>query len=85
MYTNAFHKNMKLEKKGGMKNMKFQIGDSEYKAFINDMSNPDSVSLVDEGSIELLDLKSNREYRRHGPFGSDGYKQPRSNKKLYEY
>lgn len=30
-------------------------------------------------------LKSNREHRRHGPFGSDGYKRPRSNKKLYEY
>lgn len=61
------------------------LPDIEYKAFINDVSTPESVSLVDERSIELLDLKSNREYRRHGPFGSDGYKRPRSNKKLYEY
>lgn len=27
----------------------------------------------------------NREKRRHGPDGKNGYKRPRSNKKLYEY
>lgn len=62
------------------------LPDDEYGKFVDRAMNAlESVSLVDERSIELLDLKSNREYRRHGPFGSDGYKRPRSNKKLYEY
>ena len=34
---------------------------------------------------EFLEEKVNREHRRHGPFGKDGYKRPRSNKKFYEY
>lgn len=33
----------------------------------------------------ILEGKANREHRRHGAFGKDGYKRPRSNKKLYEY
>ena len=62
------------------------LPDDEYEKFVDGAMNAlDSVSLADDGSIELLDLKSNREYRRHGLFGSDGYKRPRSNKKLYEY
>ena len=34
---------------------------------------------------EFLEEKGSREHRRHGSFGKDGYKRPRSNKKLYEY
>lgn len=33
----------------------------------------------------FLEEKANREQRRHGSFEKDGYKRPRSNKKLYEY
>lgn len=33
----------------------------------------------------FLEEKANREQRRHGVFGNNGYKRPRSNKKLYEY
>lgn len=62
------------------------LPDIEYKAFINDVSTPDSISLLDKmASFEILDFKGNREQKRHGPFGRDGYKRPRSNKKLYEY
>lgn len=61
------------------------LPDIEYKVFINDMSTPDSVGLIDEMANTLLNLKGNREQKRHGPFGRDGYKRPRSNKKLYEY
>ena len=41
--------------------------------------------LLDPYQLEKLNLKGNREQKRHGPFGRDGYKRPRSNKKLYEY
>lgn len=62
------------------------LPDIEYKAFINDVSTPNSIALLDKmASFEILDLKGNREQKRHGPFGRDGYKRPRSNKKLYEY
>lgn len=62
------------------------LPDIEYKAFINDMSTPDSIALLDKmASSEILDFKGNREQKRHGPFGRDRYKRPRSNKKLYEY
>ena len=62
------------------------LPDIEHKAFINDMSTSDSIALLNEmASFEILDLKGNREQKRHGPFGRDGYKRPRSNKKLYEY
>lgn len=63
------------------------LPDIEYKVFINNAMNAlDRVTLVDVvASIELLDFRGNREQRRHGSFGRDGYKRPRSNKKLYEY
>ena len=64
------------------------LPDDEYKVFINDMTNtPDRVAFDDFAGdqIALLNLKGNREQKRHGPFGRDGYKRPRSNKKLYEY
>ena len=64
------------------------LPDIEYKVFINDMTNtPDRVAFDDFAGdkIDLLNLKVNREHRRHGSFGKDGYKRPRSNKKLYEY
>ena len=61
------------------------LPDIEHKAFINDMSTPDSIASLNEmASFEILDLKGNREYRRHGSIGRDGYKRPRSNKKLYK-
>lgn len=44
-----------------------------------------SATLIDDEPIELLDLEGNREQRRHGLIGKDGYKRPKSNKKLYEY
>ena len=40
---------------------------------------------LEEGDEEFLEEKVNREHRRHGAFGKDGYKRPRSNKKIYEY
>lgn len=64
------------------------LPDIEYKVFINDMmSTSDRVAFDDFAGdlITLLKLKGNREQKRHGPFGRDGYKRPRSNKKLYEY
>ena len=64
------------------------LPDIEYKVFINDMTNtPDRVAFDDFAGdlIALLNLKGNREQKRHGPFGRDGYKRPRSNKKLYEH
>lgn len=64
------------------------LPDIEYKVFINDMTNtPDRVAFDDFAGdlITLLNLKGNRKQKRHGPFGRDGYKRPRSNKKLYEY
>ncbi len=57
---------------------------NEYEEFINALDRVDFDDFAGD-QITLLNLKSNREYRRHGPFGSDGYKRPRSNKKLYEY
>lgn len=33
----------------------------------------------------FIEGEVNREQRRHGIFGKDGYKRPKSNKKLYEY
>lgn len=38
-----------------------------------------------EMSKVFYDQYQNREKRRHGPDGKDGYKRPKSNKKLYEY
>ena len=64
------------------------LPDIEYKIFINLMTNiPDRVAFDDFAGdqIALINLKANREHRRHGSFGKDGYKRPRSNKKLYEY
>ena len=64
------------------------LPDDEYEDFINSMTNtPDRVAFDDFAGdqITLLNLKGNREQKRHGPFGRDGYKRPRSNKKLYEY
>ena len=56
------------------------------------MNNLGRVGLIDEEPIMslnpaeiFLEEKANREQKRHGPFGRDGYKRPRSNKKLYEY
>lgn len=56
----------------------------EYEEFINALDCVDFDDFAGD-QITLLNLKSNREYRRHGSFGRDGYKRPRSNKKLYEY
>ena len=64
------------------------LPDIEYKIFINYMSIPDDRIAFDDFAGDqnvLLNLKGNREQKRHGPFGRDGYKRPRSNKKLYEY
>ena len=64
------------------------LPDIEYKVFINDMTiTPDRVAFDDFAGdqIALINLKVNREQKRHGPFRRDGYKRPRSNKKLYEY
>ncbi len=63
-----------------------KIGYTYYMAeiYINTLPD-DSVALIDDEPIELLDLKGNRERRRHGLIGKDGYKRPKSNKKLYEY
>lgn len=63
------------------------LPNNQYEEFINNAMNTlDRVTSVDvTASIELLDFKGNREQKRHGPFGIDGYKRPRSNKKLYEY
>lgn len=64
------------------------LPDIEHEVFINDMTNTlDRVAFDDFAGdqITLLNLEANREQRRHGPFGKDGYKRPRSNKKLYEY
>lgn len=61
------------------------LPDIEHKAFINDMSTPDSIASLNEmASFEILDLKGNREQRQHGSIGRDEYKRPRSNKKLYK-
>lgn len=64
------------------------LPDIEHEVFINDMTNTlDRVAFDDFAGdlITLLNLEANREQRRHGPFGKDGYKRPKSNKKLYEY
>ena len=72
----------------------------EYEAFKNIFmdGSTENLSIVDENlkrtlnsvygkpSLEhLIEAKVNREQRRHGVFEKDGYKRPRSNKKLYEY
>lgn len=62
------------------------LPDDEYEKFVDGAKNAlDSVALVNEDPIIFLNPTANREYRRHGAFGRDGYKRPRSNKKLYEY
>ena len=62
------------------------LPDDEYEKFIDGAKNAlDSVAFVNDDPIIFLNPTANREYRRHGPFGRDGYKRPRSNKKLYEY
>lgn len=66
------------------------LPDEEYEEFNNAMNVLASNGMVDEDRLTLLSMemkeeKVNREQRRHGAFGKDGYKRPRSNKKLYEY
>lgn len=62
------------------------LPDDEYENFVDGAKNAlDSVAFVNEDPIIFLNPTANREYRRHGAFGRDGYKRPRSNKKLYEY
>ena len=62
------------------------LPDDEYEKFVDGAKNAlDSVAFVNDDPIIFLNPTANREYRRHGPFGRDGYKRPRSNKKLYEY
>lgn len=68
------------------------LPDDAYEGFSNAMNNLGRVGLIDEEPIMslnpaeiFLEEKANREQKRHGPFGRDGYKRPRSNKKLYEY
>ena len=78
----------------------YYLGRAEYitEIYINTLpvnDHEEVISIIDTlngvsfddfgGLITLLDLKGNREQRRHGPFGRDWYKRPRSNKKLYEY
>lgn len=59
---------------------------NDHEEVISVIDTLNGVSFDDFGELTtLLDLKDNREQRRHGPFGRDGYKRPRSNKKLYEY
>lgn len=59
---------------------------NDYEEFINVIDTLNGVSFDDFAGdqITLLNLKGNREQRRHGLSGSNGYKRPRSNKKLYE-
>ena len=62
------------------------LPDDGYKKFVDDAKNAlDSVALVNGDPIIFLNPTANREYSRHVAFGRDGYKRPRSNKKLYEY
>ena len=74
------------------------LPDDEYEDFLNSMgygfcgADPlilDEMAFVTITHVdpdeEFLEEKVNREHRRHGSFGKDGYKRPRSNKKLYEY
>ena len=71
------------------------LPDDAYEGFNNAMNNLGNVCLINEESnmsfmslnpAEIfLEEKANREQRRHGSFGSNGYKRPKSNKKLYEY
>lgn len=62
------------------------LPDNDHEEIISVIDTLNGVSFDDFGGlITLLDLKGNREQKRHGPFGRDGYKRPRSNKKLYEY
>lgn len=68
------------------------LPDDAYEGFNNAMNILGSDCLINEESTPslnpaeiFLEEKANREQRRHGPFGRDGYKRPRSNKKLYEY
>lgn len=68
------------------------LPDDAYEGFSNAMNNLGRVGLIDEEPIMslnpaeiFLEEKANREQRRHGSFGRNGYKRPRSNKKLYEY
>ena len=59
---------------------------NDHEEVISVIDTLNGVSFDDFGELTtLLDLKGNREQKRHGPFGRDGYKHPRSNKKLYEY
>lgn len=55
---------------------------NEYEEFINATNALGRVAFDDFGGVNY---KCNREQKRHGPFGRDGYERPRSNKKLYEY
>ena len=74
------------------------LPDDEYEDFLNSMGYVfcgaaplilDEMAFVTITHVdpdeEFLEEKVNREHRRHGSFGKDGYKRPRSNKKLYEY
>lgn len=68
------------------------LPEDEYEAFksmVNAAVSMDLVTEMPECSLNpvevFLEEKANREQRRHGVFGKDGYKRPRSNKKLYEY
>lgn len=68
------------------------LPDDAYEGFNNAMNILGIDCLINEESTPplnpaeiFLEEKANREQRRHGPFGRDGYKRPRSNKKLYEY
>ena len=60
------------------------LPDDAYEGFNNAMNTFGSVCLLDMAATTSSN-PANREQRRHGPFGNDRYKRPRSNKKLYEY
>lgn len=49
MYTNAFHKNMKLEREI-MKNMKFQIGDENGNIVDKNLSYEDALLYIDSSA-----------------------------------
>lgn len=74
-----------------------QHAEEEYTKFIRSITaslNTAELFLQEKYDCELEYLYDdangesniiNREQRRHGVYGKDGYKRPRSNKKLYQY
>lgn len=61
------------------------LPDDEREKFDNTMKDLASICLADMEATVSVIRTLNREQKRHGLFGRDGYKRPRSNKKIYEY